>query len=503
MTAAGGGKLQWAEAFAFSALLHAGLVYMVLDISAGFDLARNAADDSPDLIVTNITLDADLVASVEAGETDPAALLGTSTDILPPVADDPDALTPVQPEDDGPAPEPDVAEPEPVPPEPAEPVTPPEEIAATEPAVPVETATDSLTPVEPDLVPETLATAAPETLAPATTAEAEALSPVAAPVANSAPIALSPVRPRNGDDDGVAALSPTVSADQASAPVTLAPVSPVIATAVAAPVTTASARPATSTANAIAPVRPGVSNLGSVSVDTATLSPTPLLPVTSQPESSRPAAAPAQPPTPEQVAIRTLLERIRGQFTQTCLVAFPRLDEDGVPELVMLAANDSTIRDFAAAVLDGFSPLPGQRVVLVDPRQCEALNLVRANPQYPAFPLSVRLDALSIESGSELSGQVFNGGGLYLSLLLVDDNGVVQDLGSYLSFTAQGARFSVPLSRAGPARDTSQILLVLGTDLRPATLDSMNGQLASDFFAALRDELGDATPLVLFPFDVR
>ena len=310
--------------------------------------------------------------------------------------------------------------------------------------------------VEPELEPDV----APEPELEPQTAEApdltpETLAPVAPETAQT-PKPISPLRPQNGSAIPVA------------------------------PVASVAARPATPATT----VRPATAT---------TLQPR----QTFQP----PPQATAQAPTPQGPtaggAVSNLVTRIRAQLAEPCLLAIPQEGAGGTPELVMVSSSENGMQRFADAVLADLTPRPGQRTVLVDNRQCAALNYVRENPTYPAFRLSVSLDQATIESGSNLTGSIGNTAGRYISLLLIDDNGVVQDLGTYLSFTGTAARFDVPMTRAGGARDTSQTILALATAARPATLTAQNGQLADDFFAALRAEIGPNAPLVLVPFDVR
>ena len=79
-----------------------------------------------------------------------------------------------------------------------------------------------------------------------------------------------------------------------------------------------------------------------------------------------------------------------------------------------------------------------------------------------------------------------------MTLLLVDDNGVVQDLSRFLTIAGSDARFDVPVFRNGPSRDTRQLLIALATAGRPAAVDQMAGQLAGDMFPALQSELQGA-----------
>lgn len=201
--------------------------------------------------------------------------------------------------------------------------------------------------------------------------------------------------------------------------------------------------------------------------------------------------------------VNELIRRIRAQLTNPCLLAIPQQGGGGTPELLMLGNTDTDMRDFADTVLAGLTPRPTERSVIVDARQCAALNYIRQSEAYPAFRLTLSLDAQIIESGESLTGTIGNVSGRYVSLVLVDDNGVVQELGEYLTFRGGFARFDVPLNRAGVIRDTSQVLLAFASPARPATVDRENGQLAETYFASLREELGSNTPMVMVPFNVR
>ena len=325
-----------------------------------------------------------------------------------------------------------------------------------EPDPPVEEPVEELQPV-----PAEIAEAEPVTLAPIASETAVTAQPV------------SPLRPRDGTAIPVAPVataSPLQGTTLSAAPVTtLAPT-----TATSTPVTTLAPNP------------------------TSSLAPLQTLP---------PPQPTSQAPTPEGQAaggaVSELITRIRGRLTDTCLLAIPQQGADGVPELVLLGSDETGMQSFANAVLADLTPQPAVRRNLIDARQCAALNFARENRFYPAFRLSISLDQASIESGSNLTGAIGNTAGRYISLLLVDDNGVVQDIGNYLSFTGSAARFDVPMTRDGDPRDTRQTLIALATATRPATINSQNGQLATDYFEALRGELGPDTPLVLVTFDVR
>jgi hypothetical protein len=301
---------------------------------------------------------------------------------------------------------------------------------------------------EPEIIPET----APEELAPVIAEEPEAL----APVTPDEPQVISPVAaeisPLVPDEDTLAALAPLGSSEVIGASSVVVQPEPV------------------------APVEP---------------MPEPVVEVPATP-------AEGTPGTPGQVD--EFILRIRGQLALPCLVATPRRSAEGTVTLEMLAANEADILTFADDLLAGVSPAPDRKPVLVDARQCAALNFVREGARYPAYPLALGLDSDTLVSGGRLKGSLRNAAGRYVTLVLIDDNGVVQDLGGYLTFSGDTVNFDVPVRRDGPARDTQQLLLAVATPGRPPELESMNGQLAADFFAALRQSVARDAPLAMMPF---
>jgi hypothetical protein len=192
--------------------------------------------------------------------------------------------------------------------------------------------------------------------------------------------------------------------------------------------------------------------------------------------------------------------RIRGQLALPCLVATPRRDADGAVALEFMAANEADILTFSKDLLaDVADPLPSQNV-LVDPRQCSALNFVREGARYPTFPLAIAVQSAEVASGDRLVGVLQGAGGRYVSMIVIDDNGVVQDLTAYLTFSGDTVRFDIPMSRFGPARDTQQLLMAMATSARPAALDTHNGYPAAEFFPILRQGVDRNAPLAMIPY---
>lgn len=344
----------------------------------------------------------------------------------------------------------------------AEPVPGPEELAA----------------LEPEPIPEVKPEPEPE-LAPEPVDPVEELVPEA--IAAVDPSQISPVNPEGNGDAGIA---PVGAVNSVSAAPVIAPV-------------TAEAVPEQLAALALVAER----------VAAVTSLPPIVLPQAGAPDAP-PSVSVAALQDPEVAQgtpgeVDAFILRIRGQLALPCIVATPRRDTAGDVTLEFLAANEGDVTAFATDLLAGLTDPPPQRNILVDPRQCPALNFIREGARYPTFPLAIAVEADTIESGGRLVGALQGAQGRFVTLIVVDDNGVVQDLAPYLSFSGDTVRFDVPMTRAGPARDTQALLMAVATAGRPTALDTHAGFLAEDFFPALRETVDRNAPLAMIPFTLR
>lgn len=217
-------------------------------------------------------------------------------------------------------------------------------------------------------------------------------------------------------------------------------------------------------------------------------------------------AAPSDPapPSPQEEQLLALIDRIRARLADPCLLALPQLQgAQANPLVVLVSDRDRTMAAFTREVLSDPELVVDQRPVLVDNRQCPALDFARARSNYPTFKLPLTLQSTVVNSGGELRGTIENTAGFYTSLVLVDDDGVVQDLRRFVRFEGGRAEFNVPVTRDGDARDTSQLLVAVATASRPTTIGAFAGRYASDFFPALEAEVGDAAVIAVLPFDLR
>ena len=202
-------------------------------------------------------------------------------------------------------------------------------------------------------------------------------------------------------------------------------------------------------------------------------------------------------------ALVDLVGAIRDRLAEPCLIAMPQTLGSDQVQLTVLGADDRAVSTlFAEVAADVAVPLT-ERSVLLDSRQCPALDFARAAPTYPALPLGLTIETADLASGDRLRGRVTGAGADPVSLLLIDDNGVVQDLRRFSLQAGEALDFDVPVRRADAPRDTSQLLIALATPSRPETLTRQAGRLAEDVFPDLRSEIGATARIGVIPFFLR
>lgn len=208
-------------------------------------------------------------------------------------------------------------------------------------------------------------------------------------------------------------------------------------------------------------------------------------PLTQEAEAPPTPEAPAPESGPTDPRIAELFDRIRGRLSESCLIALPALRGEDQIQLGVLAADDRRISGLMRELTQGLETEITESAVLLDPRQCPALDFIRRDPRYPLPGLSLQIEAQDIASGGNLRGRISGAAGLYTTLLLIDDNGVVHDLRRFQIASAGTTRFEVPLARSGGARDTHQLVLAIASQFRPDTVSTHAGELAGAFFDRL------------------
>lgn len=216
-----------------------------------------------------------------------------------------------------------------------------------------------------------------------------------------------------------------------------------------------------------------------------------------------------QNPTVQDVAIGVLIRRIRELGNEGCTLALPRRVAGSTTGGLAMIGDDLATLDLVAGrvtVGNDQQPngsLPVQTREIVDARQCAALDAIRQSADYPVSRIGLALDNAQLRSGDTLTARVLGAGGLFLTLLVVDDNGVVQDLAPFTQLEGDTPVISVPVARSGPTRATRQMMLALGTTAAPLNLQGFIGETAQDVFSNIPAEQLESLVFAVATFDVR
>ncbi|NDW06105.1 hypothetical protein [Jiella pacifica] len=191
----------------------------------------------------------------------------------------------------------------------------------------------------------------------------------------------------------------------------------------------------------------------------------------------------------------TLAELVAAYPGGNCFAALTEAGKAaGEFRITALSDDQGRLEDFADTLIEQ-SPKEAFRRVYIDggevaEAQCRALASLPDMPGYPAYGLTLELDQRRIVSGRTLAGGIAGvPAGDTLDLLLVDDEGLVQSLSSYLTRKGATARFEVPVTASGPETRTAQILIALTLPEALIHADGAGGEPAGPFFEELAETL--------------
>ncbi len=274
----------------------------------------------------------------------------------------------------------------------------------------------------------------------------------------------------------------------------------------------AAVAPVASLSPAVRPAQPAAPNAAPPGpVAAPALAPVPSLP----PPASSPAQEGIAAPLPENAPLApanedtydTVLDHLAEVAQPACFAAMPSLSDEGAFQLEVFARDAADLDLFRNRLETRLGQrMPNTTMKAISADQCATLDFLTGGPSYPRFQLFFDLPQRVIASGAALEGRIGNTSGGFVTFLVVDDEGTVQDLATFLKFVPGGAQFSVPLSlTAGPV-ETQQLLIVLSTPARLRTVETQNGSKAESFFPMLAAELrerGQTEDAAIVAFSVR
>jgi len=186
---------------------------------------------------------------------------------------------------------------------------------------------------------------------------------------------------------------------------------------------------------------------------------------------------------------RDLLRFLEQGEVEGCATVLPTIAPDGSVALSGFAADESLWTSFQASMADELRirlPLDAARVAKP---QCRALTFARTLPDYPRFSLGMNLENSNLVSGQSLDGTITDARGRNVHLVIVDDEGLVQQIDGFLQPKVSSLTFSVAVSVRNQVVPTAQMLIALAVERPLETVTSANQTLAEQFFAAVTEEL--------------
>jgi serine/threonine-protein kinase len=231
---------------------------------------------------------------------------------------------------------------------------------------------------------------------------------------------------------------------------------------------------------------------------------TPAVPPAAQPRPETPAAATGRS-DPAQVAVaqppRPPLERIQRYIATydggPCFFLWPT--ELTATRAVLEGFGNRTepfvAFDSAFKAAQGFEAQIHLRPITA--AQCPMADFLRTLGDNIDRTPRLQINAFNMKSGDVLSGTIDNDGGRNVAVVLIGDDGLVYNLGSYLRRDGRRATFNLKLESAGGGPRPQTVLTFVSTAPLPA-LSGPNPTPSTDFFASLaQDVLRQGEPLGL------
>lgn len=171
-----------------------------------------------------------------------------------------------------------------------------------------------------------------------------------------------------------------------------------------------------------------------------------------------------------------------------CFVAIAKPSADTVAVDGYAAAGETLARleTDLAAIEDASVAMRRHRIASA---QCDALAFTRGLNPDPVPRLTIRPDTPEIASGTELTGVVRDFGRKWLYLVVVDDEGKVQELDDLKPGPDGSIVFRAPLTLTDGPVDTVQLLLAVASDEPLDTFATQDGAPAGAYFQSLREEI--------------
>ena len=138
---------------------------------------------------------------------------------------------------------------------------------------------------------------------------------------------------------------------------------------------------------------------------------------------------------------------------------------------------------FGTELRRAFGSKAAVEVRQITSRQCPAIGLIGRLLKSRTPELHVMLDAQSVNSGGELHGDVDGVRHPWLSLLLVDDDGKIHDISSYLRKSNDSWSFTVKVFLTAEGKGRNQLIVAVASQQELEQFSSGEQAASLDSFA--------------------
>lgn len=187
-------------------------------------------------------------------------------------------------------------------------------------------------------------------------------------------------------------------------------------------------------------------------------------------------------------AYAKILDLISGQKNSQCFLALASAKGEAISVngFATAAGRVSELHRRIGQLIE--IPIDIRGHVVTD-AQCAALAFAGGLEGYPEPSLLVELAVPEIASGKELSGRIGNLSRKRLYLVVVDDEGKVQEVQNLFLESEGTVGFRAPLTLTDGPVGTEQLLVAIASDEALETFSLQEGEQAAAFFDELRAEI--------------
>lgn len=236
---------------------------------------------------------------------------------------------------------------------------------------------------------------------------------------------------------------------------------PGVAAAPARAVSSADGRPQPAR-NVAAAVAPAIAAPAARSIDSVAPA---IAPAISQPVAEPSPAVAALPPGGAGAERAALNSFVRGYEGGGCFAALTVASGDDDIAVSGFSRDETALAGFQTALGERAGAKSNAAGRQVSQAQCSVLAFARAQPAYPDFPVRLTLEADRIASGGTIAGRIAGAGDRPVTMLILDDEGRIQDASFLLSREPTGDwTFGTPLSLTGDPVPTVQLFVALAGD---------------------------------------